>query len=215
MPTYTTPYNLAKPLVNDATDQDIWGNELNANMDTINDTMKDNADAISSLSASVVSMPLGGGCDFFGTVAPDKFMFAYGQAISRTTYAALFAIIGTTFGSGDGSTTFNLPDKRGRVSAGKDNMGGTAAGRLTGLSGGVDGTILGATGGSQSHTLLITEIPSHTHTFGPYAALLASGGSGYSFGAGAGTLNTGSTGGGGSHNNVQPTIICNYIIRVE
>lgn len=54
----------------------------------------------------------------------------FGQAVSRTTYAALFAAIGTAYGAGDGSTTFNVPDMRGRVAAGKDDMGGTAAGRL-------------------------------------------------------------------------------------
>lgn len=69
--------------------------------------------------------------DFAGTVAPQGWLMCFGQAVSRTTYANLFAKIGTTYGAGDGSSTFNLPDARGRVSAGKDNMGGTTAGRLT------------------------------------------------------------------------------------
>jgi microcystin-dependent protein len=88
----------------------------------------------------------------------------YGQAVSRTTYADLFAVIGTTFGAGDGSTTFNLPDMRGRVAAGKDNMGGTAAGRLTSAGAGLDGTVLGTGGGTQSHTLTAAQIPAHSHT---------------------------------------------------
>lgn len=68
--------------------------------------------------------------DFAGSVAPDGWLLCYGQAISRVDYANLFAKIGTTFGVGDGSTTFNLPDCRGRVGAGKDDMGGSAANRL-------------------------------------------------------------------------------------
>lgn len=68
--------------------------------------------------------------DFCGPTPPDGWLICDGSAVSRTTYATLFGVIGTTFGSGDGSTTFGLPDGRGRVIAGKDNMGGTAAGRL-------------------------------------------------------------------------------------
>lgn len=67
---------------------------------------------------------------FAGTAAPTGWLLCYGQAISRTTYAALFTVLGTTFGVGDGSTTFNLPDMRGRGVAGKDDMGGSAASRL-------------------------------------------------------------------------------------
>ena len=69
--------------------------------------------------------------DFTASTAPGGFILPYGQAISRTTYAGLFAVLGTTYGTGDGSTTFNLPDYRGRVSAGKDDMGGSAASRLS------------------------------------------------------------------------------------
>lgn len=67
---------------------------------------------------------------FAGSAAPAGWLLCYGQAISRTTYATLFLAIGTTFGVGDGSATFNLPDLRGRVASGADNMGGTAAGRM-------------------------------------------------------------------------------------
>lgn len=68
--------------------------------------------------------------DFCGATPPNGWLICDGSAVSRSTYAALFGVIGTTFGSGDGSTTFALPDGRGRVLAGKDNMGGTAAQRL-------------------------------------------------------------------------------------
>src|SRR5216683_1919563 len=74
---------------------------------------------------------------FAGAAAPAGYLLAFGQAISRTDYAGLFAVCGTTYGAGNGSTTFNLPDLRGRVIAGKGNMGGVDANRLTG------GTALG------------------------------------------------------------------------
>jgi len=67
---------------------------------------------------------------FAGSSSPAGWLFCSGQAVSRTTYAALFTAIGTVYGVGDGSTTFNLPDLRGRVIAGEDDMGGTAAARL-------------------------------------------------------------------------------------
>ena len=74
--------------------------------------------------------PAGSMNAFAGSTAPSGWLLSYGQAVSRTTYAALFAVIGTAYGAGDGSTTFNLPDMRGRGAAGKDDMGGAAAGVL-------------------------------------------------------------------------------------
>lgn len=95
---------------------------------------------------------------------PTGWLLCYGQAVSRTTYAALFAAIGTLWGAGDGSTTFNLPDLRGRALFGADNMGGTAAGRLTSASMGAAATP-GVTGGSEllaAHAHSITD-PGHSH----------------------------------------------------
>lgn len=178
------------------------------------------ADLASSVTEQFV--PAGLMAPYPGATAPTGWLLCFGQAVSRATYSALFAVISTTYGSGDGSTTFNLPDLRGRVIAGQDDMGGTSANRLTGLSGGVDGDVLGGTGGAESHTLTEAEIPSHSHI------------DGYSNGGGGGTYgdttaasvsdmsmngsstshpNTSSTGGDGAHNNVQPTIILNYIIK--
>src|SRR5258708_2604472 len=77
------------------------------------------------------SVPLGGLMPYIGSTAPNTaFVLPFGQAISRTTYATLFSLVSTTFGVGDGSTTFNIPDLRGRVIPGLDNMGGSAASRI-------------------------------------------------------------------------------------
>jgi microcystin-dependent protein len=107
------------------------------------------------------NIPLGGLLPYIGSSAPNSaFVLPFGQAISRTTYAALFSLAGTTFGSGDGSTTFNLPDLRGRFVAGLDNMGGSSANRLNTA---ISSTTLGAVGGEQQHTLVGAEMPTHHH----------------------------------------------------
>lgn len=168
-------------------------------------------------------IPIGTVHDFVGPSAPTGWIFPYGQLLSRTTYSALFNLIGTTYGVGDGSTTFNAPDLRGRVVAGKDDMGGSgSANRLTNQTGGLDGDVLGATGGTETHTLLETQIPAHTHTFGPKTARFGANGQTYSDwqpSAGDSDRNTVSgitnaTGGGLAHNNVQPTIVLNKILFV-
>jgi microcystin-dependent protein len=101
--------------------------------------------------------------DYGGATEPSGWIFLYGQAISRTTYSVLFGIFGTTFGSGDGLTTFNVPDARGRASFGKDNMGGSTAGRITVAGGNFDATVLGAVGGAQNHTMTTGELVTHSH----------------------------------------------------
>lgn len=73
------------------------------------------------------------------------------------------SIVVAPYGIGDGSTTFNVPDIRGRVISGRDNMGGTAAGRMTSAVAGFDGTLLGAAGGAQSVALSTTQLPVHNH----------------------------------------------------
>jgi microcystin-dependent protein len=171
---------------------------------------------------------------YAGASAPSGWLLCFGQAVSRTTYATLFAALSTTYGAGDGSTTFNIPDIRGRVIAGQDDMGGTSANRLTGLSGGVDGDTLGGTGGIETHTLLTAEMPAHQHFLAANAAITdnspalnntqyilkdsSTGGNATYILNGTATVATvglsSSTGGGGVHNNVQPTIILNYIIKV-
>jgi len=113
--------------------------------------------------ASLINPP-GAITAYAGADAPTGWLLCYGQAVSRLTYSALFEAIGTTYGIGDGYSTFNVPDLRGRVIAGQDDMGGTSANRLTGVTGSVNGDTLGGTGGAETHTLSTAEMPAHTHT---------------------------------------------------
>jgi microcystin-dependent protein len=160
------------------------------------------------------SMPSGCVMPYAGSSAPSGWLFAFGQNVSRTTYAALFAAIGTAYGSGDGSTTFALPDLRGRVVAGKDDMGGTSANRLTNQTGGLDGDVLGATGGAETHTLTIAQMPAHTHTVsGVFDTTSGTNNVGSGSNDGFVSATTSSAGSGAAHNNVQPTLVLNYIIK--
>lgn len=158
-------------------------------------------------------IPAGAIMPFAGSTAPSGWLLCGGQAVSRTTYAALFTLFSTTYGVGDGSTTFNLPDLRGRVAAGVDNMGGTAANRITSGGAGITGTTLGAAGGTETHTLTTAQLASHAHggVWTTYSGTADGiGGSSGSSGGGS-TTNAGS---GNAHQNTQPTIMLNYIIKV-
>jgi microcystin-dependent protein len=181
---------------------------------TINSTAANFASPISVQNKIIAEVPTGSLMPYAGTTAPTNWLFCFGQAVSRTTYADLFSALSTTYGSGDGSTTFNLPDLRGRAVAGRDDMGGTAANRLTNQSGGVNGLTLGAGGGAETHTLTEAQLAAHTHT-----TPTSDGTTAFTTGGAtqpASNINgvTGSTGSGSAHNNVQPTIILNYIIKI-
>lgn len=118
-------------------------------------------------------VPVGAIMQFAGASAPTNWLLCDGSERQVSTYPALDAVLGTTYGArtngsgGAGSSHFRLPDLRGRVVAGKDDMGGTPAGRLTATASGVTvlsaANTLGATGGSQVHTLSSSQIPAHSH----------------------------------------------------
>lgn len=173
-------------------------------------------------------VPLGVALPFFGTSAPNsQFVLPYGQAISRTTYVDLFSMFSTTYGSGDGSTTFNIPDLRGRVIAGKDDMGGSSANRLTDADDGLNGDTLGDTGGGETQTLVTGNLPAYTPAgtiagtigYSPLGYSLSGGGTFVAAQTGTSSITatfTGTAQGGTStaFGVVQPTIIGNFIMRV-
>ena len=162
------------------------------------------------------SLPIMGEIKMYsGATAPKGWKFCDGSEISRATYAKLFDVIGTTYGAGDGSTTFALPDLQGRVPIGVSND-----------------HALASSGGEETHTLTTAEMPAHSHN--------PANGTAYAFvetnsdstlsrrSAGGSTTSnyitstqafyrhtaTNSQGGGGAHNNMQPYLTINYIIYV-
>ena len=166
---------------------------------------------------SDLMLPAGCLLPYAGSTAPVGFLLCYGQSLVRTEYASLFAAIGTTYGSADG-THFTLPDMRGRIPLTLDNMGGSDAGRLTMAN------TLGLTGGEEKHQLSVGELAQHGHS-------LASGEGGTAYReSGTGSLAAGSTtfvrlggtnqqgraennGSDTAHNNLQPYVLMNYIIK--
>lgn len=138
-----------------------------------------------------------------GYTAPAKWLLCQGQAISRTTYADLFGAIGTVFGAGDGSTTFNIPDMRGRVPVG------------VGTGSGLTARALGAAGGEEAHVQTAAEMASHYHN--QHAAVTSGGslltqvGTSVSGDQATGT-NTGAAGSSTAANVMQPFLAINFII---
>lgn len=139
-----------------------------------------------------VIQPFGGTSTLPGTY------FCTGGAFSRSADAALFSVLGTVWGSGDGSTTFNVPDMQGFVPVGK--------------SGGGMFTILAATTGETAHTLTIAEMPQHTHTVAIFGSTAAGSNPGSGATQAGQTNNTSAVGGDGSHNNVQPSRVVNFLV---
>lgn len=195
----------------------------NSTLEIATDTVrvKDAGITLAKLAAAVQALlvPTGAIVAYGASTAPTGWLLCDGSAVSRTTYSALFAVIGTAFGSGDGSTTFNVPDLRGRVPVGKDDLGGSAANRITSGNSGITGTTLGAAGGDERlHGHTHTQ-PTHTHT---QTGGTITAGIGLSAGAdfASGNFSTGASGGdttgstgGGSSQNVQPSLITAYIIK--
>lgn len=174
------------------------------------------------LAANANAIPVGAGMDYWGTVAPSGFLFPYGQVLNVADFPALGATFNNRYG-GDGVTTFGMPDKRGRVSIGKDDMGGSLANRITSAIGGIVGAVLGAFGGNQASA----GVGSHTH---PYSTTHLDNSGSYHVdnyvyvqgvnlgdpGAVGVRYQTGVTsapGGAGSLAILPPGIVCNYIIK--
>lgn len=136
-----------------------------------------------------------------------------GTKITTTgTQSGTHTAVACPYGLGDGTTTFNVPDLRGRVPAGADAMGGAAAAsRLTLAQTGGSYGVLGAAGGEQGHQLIIAELAAHTHNYNFNNATGAIA-SGAVIGNNAASATT-STGGDAAHNTVQPTVVVNYIIK--
>ena len=162
-------------------------------------------------------VPVGTVIDFAGVNFPSNWLFANGQNVLRNQWPFLFARYGTFWGAGDGSTTFGLPDLRGRVVAGRDAMdGSSSANRLSAVI--PDSVSLGTTGGNQQHVLSTAQMPAHSHAmlttrFGgasPSSSGLLQGRANSV--ANTSPVPTAVSGSGQAHPNVQPTIALNKLI---
>lgn len=178
----------------------------------------------------IFAMPAGTIVNYAGITAPTGWLFCNGTFYAHTAYPALYTAIGGTYGWT--ASTFAVPDLRGRVVAGLDNMGGAAAAnRITAAVSGITGTTIGSAGGTQAHTLTVAEMPAHGHPFAStsindssprqdatggfmvrsntqFLAPAFSGSASFLSGQ-----QIGGAGGNGAHNNVQPTMVMNYIIK--
>ena len=164
------------------------------------------------------ALPVGGIFLWPGTTLPTNTLLCDGTAISRTTYAALFAVLGTSYGAGDGSTTFNLPNLRGRVPVGQDSSQ-------------TEFDAMGETGGAKTVALSVAQLPAHSHPLqghvwgwgssgtistpgSPNAAATPSTGNAiYTFQGQAGWNSTLDTGSGSAHQNLQPYLVLRYLIQ--
>lgn len=236
--TQTTSFSDKDSLPSGDPEKKILGSDVDAEFANIQSAVNSKADNdLSNLTTAgenfilSLGVPTGTVVPFSSSTVPDGWLLCDGSAVSRTTYAALHLLYANDsypYGDGDESTTFNLPDLRGRVVAGVDNMnnsagtGGGDAARLTsGSKAGVDGDTLGDTGGVEEHTLTHLEsgLPSHTHTYLQHnedTSTLLGSGSRLQLRYTRTTENTGSAGGTNAsqaHTNVQPTIVLNYIVK--
>jgi microcystin-dependent protein len=148
------------------------------------------------------AVPTGSVVSFAGPAAPTGWLVCDGSAVDRSLYATLFAVIGTTYGAGNGSTTFNLPNLTDRMPVGRS---GSKA--------------LGSVGGTAQETLTLAQVPAHGHITGQWSNARPAGGTGGNTlapqgqGDAGGVPVTDTVGGGQSHNNVPPYQALNFIIK--
>lgn len=151
------------------------------------------------------TLPIGAIVPYGSSTVPTNWLVCDGSAVSRITYAELFSAIGTSFGAGDGSTTFNLPNLKGKVPVGQDSTQ-------------TEFDTMGETGGEKTHTLTINEMPSHSHKLNQPGS---GGGNVLQFSAtinevySSTNMGTYDTGGGQAHNNLQPYQVVCYIIKAK
>lgn len=157
------------------------------------------------------AIPAGTEAAYHGGAVPPGWLLMYGQVVAIADYPRLFGVLGTRYG-GDGVATFGIPDSRGRATIGRDDMGGTPANRVTTAGSGLDGKTLGAVGGGESVTLTEAQMPAHNHTYS-FNSSPGGASSGLNSTSQRNIINTGSSGGSGSHRTVQPSIVANKMIK--
>ncbi len=159
--------------------------------------------------ASFGGLPVGTLIDYAAATVPTGWLACDGAAVLRSAYASLFSVIGTTWGVGDGVTTFNVPDFRGRGTIG------------SGTGSGLTARALAATGGEETHVLVTGEMAAHTHTY-TWGQIFGSGGSAangpgvdspYLAGTIEASTTTSSVGSGTAHNNMQPFVVATKLIK--
>lgn len=153
------------------------------------------------------TLPVGVVVEYPSDKIPENWLLCNGQEVSRTEYSELFNAIGTTWGEGDGNSTFNLPTKEGLVTVGKKESD-------------TDFNTLGKTGGEKEHKLTVQEMPNHNHKINNSTSLYAleAGNGNQEFGTGASLskeITVNSAGEDQPHNNLQPYVVSNFIIKAK
>lgn len=213
--------------------ESVLKDDPNFNSESDSSVVSNDIDVTNS-NQSLSGVPVGTILSFAGTTAPEGFLICDGSIVSSSVYSGLFSVIGNIYGEGDGSytlewfdsnndeimnpeemvnvsSTFNLPNLNGRTIIGFDISGNTVT----------NADSLGNYGGEELHTLTIEEMPSHSHQINGWRSNSQSYGSqgGYQFSNSTGNYTenfngqTQNSGGDQPHNNMQPYLVMNYIIK--